>query len=1245
MATRKKTSKSKRLSELPPELDRTAPLDSARFISAARPVLKLLAEDLLKRADASPGVTRALKARHEAERKAEHTGDGYAVWRRNFVGQVADAWVLSVVFVRTLEDRGLLPAARIAGPGAADSQRLFFELAPSLTERDYLLTVFKELSHFPAARALFDAKHNPVWKLSPSAEAARELLALFRLPSAETPAFRFGQSDTRFLGDLYQDLDEDVRERFALLQTPRFIERFILDRTLEPAIERFGLDETTLIDPACGSGHFLLGAFDRLFEHHQRTKPGLDARALARLALDAIAGADINPYAIAIARFRLTLSYLDKVSLTRLSDAPELPLHLAVADSLLHNPHGKLADDRASWRAAQGSFAELEDQSAREWLGEEFALEDESAARDVLYKRYAAVVGNPPYITVKDSVLRERYRGIYATAFRSYSLGVPFTERFFQLAKRGGGVGMITANSFMKREFGCKLVEVFLPTVNLTVIANTSGASIPGHGTPTVLLFGTAEDPQTPSVWAILGKRGEPSTPTNPEEGLVWQSIVNHHQDLGFDNEYITVSRIERRTLGSHPWSLGGGGASDLKELLESRAAKTLKDLDADIGTGAVTREDDVFLLDSEILSRWGIPPEYTRAFVVGENVRDWAMHGLGTALWPYDAATLDVRPSIEVERALWPWRTQLKARVAFGKTQLERGLPWCAYSMFFAARARKPLTITFAFVATHNHFVLDRGGKVFNRTAPIIKLPEGTTEDDHLALLGYLNSSSACFWMKQVCHNKTNASQKHSTDPARAAYEFAGTALEELPVYQPSVDIKPAVSRLLTAGEARSAWLSGTVFRSASQIALESPETLERFVAEGWENYDRATANAAYLQEELDWLFYEAVGLIESGHAGVRLDLECEAALGARPFEHAVGYVDGVSARARRVDGDGDETPLSSIPAHWAHRRSMLEREGIRTIEGREFKRMWRDTEQNVDQQTFRMGLAKTWVTRFFSDALENVAASTARVQTLRSIDAQVATSLLDTAAHYLVDERTALAQRILDDEAVPFLAASVYSEAGLDKRDEWERTWALQRKEDAGGHSAGIPLPPPYSQGSRGKTTDFRDSKYWRLRGKLDVPKERFISYPGCESDEDRQPVYGWAGWNHLQRAQALAQLYTKRKDEEAWGKERLTPMLAGLLELIPWVKQWHNEPSDEFAGLRLGDYFADFLDAQCRELGLTRDDLLAWRPTKQTAARKAIAKGAIDPPTPSTDEEPTAPKPKRARKKKAASQEAPT
>src|SRR5690606_8607846 len=110
--------------------------------------------------------------------------------------------------------------------------------------------------------------------------------------------------------------------------------------------------------------------------------------------------------------------------------------------------------------------------------------------------------------------------------------GVPFTERFFQLAETNGDapagyVGLITADSFMKREFGKKLIEDWLPRQDLTHVIHTSGAYIPGHGTPTVILFGRNRAPVADTVRAVLGIRGEPSTPSDPAQGLVWRSIVD----------------------------------------------------------------------------------------------------------------------------------------------------------------------------------------------------------------------------------------------------------------------------------------------------------------------------------------------------------------------------------------------------------------------------------------------------------------------------------------------------------------------------------------------------------------------------------------------------------------------------------------------------------------------------------------------------------------------------------------------
>jgi len=280
-----------------------------------------------------------------------------------------------------------------------------------------------------------------------------------------------------------------------------------------------------------------------------------------------------------------------------------------------------------------------------------------------------------------------------------------------------------------------------------------------------------------------------------------------------------------------------------------------------------------------------------------------------------------------------------------------------------------------------------------------------------------------------------------------------------------------------------------------------------------------------------------------------------------------------------------------------------------IQQLESREYKRMWRDTERNVDQAEFRNALPATWLRLYLLDQLETTFESSAR--SARDLTGALASKpAIKAIADYLGSAPAPLFKSLLQADAVPFLDACVYTESGREKRASWQQTWEAQRAEDC-GEPASPSIPSGYSQGSRGKSKDFASDVYWRLRGKLDVPKERFISYPGCESDEDHEPVYGWAGWNHRQRAVALATLYTQRKREEGWKKDRLQPMLAGILELLPWLKQWHNEPDAEFDGAIPAVQFAQFLDAECAEHGFTFEDLRNWRPQSRSVLRGATKK----------------------------------
>lgn len=552
-------------------------------------LVKKLEDDLRGRCDREPEVDAPLKERYDAAKAKKRTALTYKAWRDEQLTQIAVAWVLACVFVRFLEDNELVEVPKLSGPGerlrrARDEHEMFFQRHPTSTEREFLLEVFEETGRLPGMKEFFDRTHNPLWLAAPSGDACRELWQFWQKTDPETGDLRHDFTDpdwnTRFLGDLYQDLSEAARKKYALLQTPEFVEEFILDRTLTSAIETFGYREVRMIDPTCGSGHFLLGGFQRIFRLWQNENPEENPRVLAQRALDAVNGVDLNPFAVAIARFRLLLAALRVCGpgpggRMRLKDAPDFHIRLAVGDSLIHGARFDAQGDpyvveRETLFGGQEAF---KDEHAHF-----FDTEDAEALHRILGRQYHAVVGNPPYITVKDKALNQLYRDRYDACHRKYALSVPFMERFFDLAVAGsreerrpaGFTGQITANSFMKREFGKKLIEEHLPRWDLTHVLDTSGAYIPGHGTPTVILFGRNGKPQAATVRTVMGIKGEPATPGNPAQGKVWSAIVDQVDRPGSESEFVSAADTEREKFHKHPWSIGGGGAAELRDEIES---------------------------------------------------------------------------------------------------------------------------------------------------------------------------------------------------------------------------------------------------------------------------------------------------------------------------------------------------------------------------------------------------------------------------------------------------------------------------------------------------------------------------------------------------------------------------------------------------------------------------------------------------------------------------------------------------
>jgi hypothetical protein len=69
------------------------------------------------------------------------------------------------------------------------------------------------------------------------------------------------------------------------------------------------------------------------------------------------------------------------------------------------------------------------------------------------------------------------------------------------------------------------------------------------------------------------------------------------------------------------------------------------------------------------------------------------------------------------------------------------------------------------------------------------------------------------------------------------------------------------------------------------------------------------------------------------------------------------------------------------------------------------------------------------------------------------------------------------------------------------------------------------------------------------------------------------------------------------------EAWDAARLTPILAGLQELQPWLDQWHNEIDPE-RQQRLNKFIRGFFEGELAQLSLTAEQVRAWRPSAQAA-----------------------------------------
>lgn len=372
--------------------------------------------------------------------------------------------------------------------------------------------------------------------------------------------------------------------------------------------------------------------------------------------------------------------------------------------------------------------------------------------------------------------------------------------------------------------------------------------------------------------------------------------------------------------------------------------------------------------------------------------------------------------------------------------------------------------------------------------------------------------------------------------------------------------------------------------------------------------------------QEELDWEVYSSYGLL-SADDPIQLTMPAGSAPPPlRPGERAFEIVLARKVLAEKASDSwfkrsGAEL-TTEIPPHWpdayqeivqARIDAIESRPAITLVERPEYKRRWfSEPWERREEQALRSWLLdrcedeRLWFDRRSDAARPRPRTARQLAQELsddadvRSVAALYATDHLRMRGATLSDVLAV----VLATEHVPCVSALRYKESGLRKRAQWEQVWELQRSEDRTGEALGIPVPPKFSM------HDFRSASFWSHRGGLDIPRERFLSYP-AGATEDGDLLLGWSGWNETDRVHVLLDLISALDQRPDRTVYQLTPLLAGVQELLPWVRQWEaEEDSGRDSGRAMA--FQHRVDDLRAAYELSRHDLTGWRPRRTSENR---------------------------------------
>lgn len=571
--------------------------------------------------------------------------EGLGVRELNFAVQRT---IDRIIFLRICEDRGIEQYERLRA--LLNGGRVYARLGELFEDADERYN--SGLFHFRKERGRGALPDELTLGLTIDDKVLKDIIRALYYPEspyefAEIPPEILGQVYERFLGKVIRltaghrakvEDKPEVRKAGGVYYTPSYIVDYIVEHTVGRLLEGKTpkqAEKLKIVDPACGSGSFLLGAYQRLLDWHRdycvekgpkRHTTGkmpklyqasggewrLTTAEKKRILLNNIYGVDIDPQAVEITKLSLLLKVLEGESgetlqtylrLFRERALPDLGNNIKCGNSLI-GPHFlktqqlTLLDEEEMYRI-----------NAFDW---EVEFRDIMAAGG-----FDAVIGNPPYVRIQNMkewapIEVELYKEHYAAASKgNYDIYVVFVEKGLSLLNETGRLGFILPSKFLTTDYGAALRDQLAESKAVESLVDFEHEQVfAGASTYTCLLFldRTKQD-------VVKYRRVRP-------------------RQLMEGSEPVEIVPIG--SLTSEPWILLEKKSKRLLERLRTLGVPLL-DLPVTMSRGTSSGADEVFCLietDGKLATRNGerveIEPEilrrplyatdFTRYHVTAEN-------------------------------------------------------------------------------------------------------------------------------------------------------------------------------------------------------------------------------------------------------------------------------------------------------------------------------------------------------------------------------------------------------------------------------------------------------------------------------------------------------------------------------------------------------------------------------------------------------------------------------------------------